>query len=339
LTRPDYSDVNATGRSNNVMYSGIDYSGKFQPASNWGTEPAIFCEEYEGTFYKVGLDHSALKLINGYKSSNNLDKERKAWFGIFIAGMSEVIQGDINSTLNLLKSYNIPMYTVGVRISPKQIWTDNESASLKEIAGKTGGEYYPDVQPNEIGTTVDEIIKKEINKKGSSINVARNITVTETIYPYLKVVGTSVPAKVLDNKDGTTTLVFSLGDMVGDQTKCITINTALDLNKLPVDVNSKKTRVDFSPETSTPPSTVAYRSELAVDKVNRIKELPEGELSIFCGEPCICPEVPKAAEVAQEKPTPPGAVPAATETSKAPGFEILAAILGLTGMACIAKRR
>lgn len=82
---------------------------------------------------------------------------------------------------------------------------------------------------------------------------------------------------------------------------------------------------------------VNYATGLAADKCS--KEFPEDELSIFCGEPCICPEVPKAAEVAQEKPTPADSVPVATETGKAPGFEILATILGLTGMACIARRR
>ena len=161
--------------------------------------------------------------------------------------------------------------------------------------------------------------------------------ITDSIYPYLKVVGTSVsPDNAVINGDGTTTLVWKLGDMSQAQTKTITINTALEFNRLPIDVSNKRTAVSFSPASVTQPSVVTYT---AMTDEARVVPLPEGELSVFCGSP----PSPPAAKVVP--PVSPGSVAnntsagTPTEVKKQPGFEGWAAIVGLMGVVYLFRRK
>jgi hypothetical protein len=116
--------------------------------------------------------------------------------------------------------------------------------------------------------------------------------------------------------------------MLQAQTKCLTIATALDISRLPIDVTDKRTGINFTPSRMTPASAVAFRSLADESTVRRSIPLPEGQLSVFCGSPCFCPPAVKAIEAAQTS-------PATNQTSEKPatkpqpGFEVGAAIIGL----------
>ncbi|VVB65307.1 Uncharacterised protein [uncultured archaeon] len=169
--------------------------------------------------------------------------------------------------------------------------SDEERALLNEIPAKNGGYgYLQDTNPSVLNF-VENSVRNILSDSGGyySDSVAMNVTITESIYPYLSVVGTSTrsitPPKV--NSDGSTTVRFDLGDLKGGETKTVRIYTALNLSEMPVDITKNKTRKDFSPDAMTPPSNMTYTS--LIDEPRKV-EMPEGQLSIFCGE--SCPEKP-----------------------------------------------
>jgi hypothetical protein len=136
------------------------------------------------------------------------------------------------------------------------------------------------------------------------------------------------------NPDGSTTMKFDLGNLKGGENRTIRIYTALDLSKLPVDINRSKTRADFSPDTTTLPSVVTYTS--LIDEPRTI-DMPEGQLSIFCGEPCPGTKVPATMEnISTSSPPANGTSPVPKET--APGFETIFAAVGIIGVAYLKRR-
>jgi len=218
--------------------------------------------------------------------------------------------------------------------------TQAEYKDLKFMSSNSyGGQFYS-ISPNnvesDISSTIDNILQKSCDVI-SKQPVAKNVIITDSIYPYLKVVGTSVsPDNAVINGDGTTTLVWKLGDMSQDLTKTITVNTALEFNKLPIDVSNKRTAVSFSPAAVTQPSVVTYT---AMTDESRVVPLPEGELSVFCGSP---PSQPTAKVVPPASPSPASNNTSAVkpqEVKKQPGFEGWAAIVGLMGVVYLFRRK
>jgi hypothetical protein len=258
---------------------------------------------------------------------------------VFVTGMSEYSSSQLDPIVSDANKANISIYALGVNI-PNGPKTAAEYRDLKFMSSNSyGGQFYS-ISPNnvesDISSTIDNILQKSCDVI-SKQPVAKNVIITDSIYPYLKVEGTSQsPDSTIINSDGTTTLVWKLGDMSQAQTKTITINTALEFNKLPIDVSNKRTAVSFSPSIATPPSVITYT---AMTDEARVVPLPEGELSVFCGSP-PCPPVAKVVP-----PASPG--PAANNTSagkpievkKQPGFEGWLAIVGLMGVVYLFRRK
>ena len=119
---------------------------------------------------------------------------------------------------------------------------------------------------------------------------------------------------------------------------CITIHTRMNFTDLPVDVSGRRQarkEVDYRAFDTTPISMVTYETKLADDPTGDIW-LPEGNLSIRCGSPCSPPVLTVPANTSNNAS---GTADGQKQsTKKQPGFEVLAAILGLAAMAFVARR-
>ena len=311
----------------------------FRPARDWArydSDP-LECEDFESTIYADGLINATNRLnVRRIQDQSCFTEQINEWIVIFITGKSEFSTRDLYAkAIPFANQSKVKVYSIGIDISDA-ISSDTleEALALKEISAKTGGRAVFVNNPDDISKVIEQILV-DSNETIAAKPVVKNVVVTESIYPYLRVVGTNVPPiSEHVNSDGTTTLVWKLGEMLQDKTERIVISTALDLSKLPLDVTDKRTSVSYTPAVATPASEVGYTPICGETKPSI--PLPEGELSIFCGEPCVCSQVSQAA-APQEKPA------TASETTlppkKQPGFEMLAAILGLTAIACIARRR
>jgi len=320
-----------------------EYNGPFQPAGNWNPETRshpLNCEETDGTSYGGGLDRAVTRLANA--QNGIFDQKTNAWIVIFIAGKSEFGPSSLGNILSKANGFNIDVYPIGVEIGPGSAGTAIETSELREMSAVTGTVQQLDVSnnPTAISGAVDRILAGSCQVVASN-DLAKDIVLTESIYPYFQVVGTNVrPDSKKINGDGTTTLVWNLGDMQQNTRKQIVINTALDLSKLPVDVTSKRSSVIYTPATGTLPSVIAYTP--IVGGKQQIP-LPQGELSVFCGEPCISPKVSQVPVVgrnntANATETTATKATAQEDVKEQPGFEALAAILGLMAMARIGRR-
>jgi hypothetical protein len=335
-----YARVDWDAGANGIipLTSGIDYSGPFRRASDWRWEksnPPLFCAETEATIYETGLGEAVAKMDKRMGMFSCFAQKTNSWSIIFITGESEFDRGTgFNGILDYAARRNISIYPIGVQLDP--VTAGEEIAALEEISRRTGTRPYFINDPDLISDTINEILIESC-KVVSSRSIAKDVVLTESVYPYFRVIGTNIaPVSKQVNNDGTTTLVWNIGDMRQSQLTRIVINTALDLSKLPVDVTDKKTAVSYNPSSTTPSSLVTYKPICGPDKPPI--PLPEGELSIFCGEPCSSPKVSQAPVVEQINIANTTKTTAPVDVKKQPGFEALVAILGLIAMACVSKR-
>ena len=275
-----------------------------------------------------------------------MDRKTTGWKVIFITGKSEFSKGDpeYSNAISLAKKEGIDIYTLGIQISTGDPTTSEErNALLSEMQANNGFGQLQETEPS-VRKFIGDGISRVLSGSGGYYAgpVARNVTIIESIYSYLSPVGWSAQpfgsaqliGKPIVNPDRSTTMKFNLGDLKGGETKTIRIQTALDLSKLPVDINKSKTRVDFSPDTNTPPSIMTYTSLIDTP---RSVDLPEGQLNIFCGKPCqpeakIPPASPSLASNNTSAVKPP-------EVKKQPGFEAWIAIVGLLGVSYLFGRK
>lgn len=325
----------------------VDYeSSRFQPASSWISEASRYplnCDETEATHYVDGLAPAIAKLKIKKSGLSKFTQNTNAWAIIFITGKSEFAPSTLKAILDDAAANNIDVYPIGVDITPLSLATKKEEAELRSMSNitGTGSPRFVSNDRKSISRAVDDILTTSCQVVSSNA-LAKEIVLTESIYPYFRVVGTSVrPDSKKINGDGTTTLVWNLGDMQQNTRRQIVINTALDLSKLPVDVTSKRSSVSYTPATGTLPSGIAYTPIFSGTRQSI--PLPQGELSVFCGEPCSSPKVSQV-PVVEQMDTANATTTTATKATapkdvkKEPGFEALAAILGLIAMACIARR-
>ena len=258
---------------------------------------------------------------------------------VFITGMSEYSSSQLDPIVSDANKANISIYALGVNI-PNGPKTEYEYKDLKFMSSNSyGGQFYS-ISPNnvegDISSTVDNILQKSCDSI-SSQPVAKNVVITDSIYPYLKVAGTSIsPDSTMINGDGTTTLVWKLGDMSQAQTKTITINTALEFNKLPIDVSNKRTAVSFSPVSVTQPSVVTYT---AMTDEARVVPLPEGELQCSAARLHLHQRLRSHCQLRPAPVTNNTSVVKSPEVKKQPGFEGWAAIVGLMGIVYLFRRK
>ena len=113
----------------------------------------------------------------------------------------------------MLRDKNYTVYTVGIDISKDDIKSKYEYATLNKMAVETGGKAEFDIQSIKQLQNVIQNIYADLALKP----VAKDVVVTDTLYPYLRIVGTSEPSTTTvlpQNPDGTTTLVWRVGDML-----------------------------------------------------------------------------------------------------------------------------
>jgi hypothetical protein len=358
-------DINrATGLSPDPLNSGIDYSSpSFMPGSFWPDERAfltrawggfpLFSDEEEGTSYRPGLNEALRRIVaekGGPSYSHPFLQMTTAWQVIFIAGKSEFMDDNITDLVNgttpisaLANDINIS--TIGIDIGPLNPNTIKEARALNTMVNGTYGNLSVDLNlntrndPNEIEDKINSILKHRIDTLNLT-PVIKNVVVTETLYRYLRVLGSDpMYDERTNNSDGTTTLYFRLPDMVQNNTSCIKIYTELNFDNLPVDVGlnkSKKNNVDFRALETTPTSLVAYDTDLILKKEDKVL-LPEGSLSISCGRPCdLCVKPEPVAEINASKSTP---IVDERPSTATPGFETLFAAIGLSLVGYLYRRR
>ncbi len=310
----------------------------FRPARDWArydSDP-LECEDFESTIYAEGLINATNRLnARRIQVQSCFTEQINEWIVIFITGKSEFSTRDLyTKAIPFATQSNVKVYSIGIDISDAvSSDTREEALALKDISARTGGRAVFVNNPDDISKVIEQILA-ESSEIIATKSVVKNVVVSESIYPYLSVLGTNIPPTSENvNSDGTTTLVWMLGNMLQDKTERIVISTALNLSKLPLDVTDKRTSVSYTPAVTTPTSEVGYMPICGETK--QPIPLPEGELSIFCGEPCSIPKVSQAA-APQERPAPASETTLPQKTQ--PGFEMLAAILGLIAIACIARR-
>lgn len=353
----------ATGISTNPLDSSIDYSsptfrsGRLWPdeitflTRQWGFP--LFSDEEEYTAYRYGLKESLNRLVtekNGPEYKHPFLELTTAWQVIFIAGKSEFANEPITDLVNgtdpdsALKN-GINISTIGIEIGPSHGHTAKETKALETMVSGTYGDpvdlnLNTPKDPIVIADKINDILKHRVDEI-SSKPVLKNVTVTETLYKYLKVLDSDpMYDKRTDNPDGTTTLYYRLPDMLQNNLSCIKIYTELNFDNLPVDVGlnkSNKNSMDFRALETTPTSEVAYDSELIPEKEDRVL-LPEGKLSIRCGKPCDpCEEPELKADINASKNI--AGDDERSSTPRAPGFELLLAAIGLYAAGSLCRRR
>ena len=340
--------------------SGIDYSGRFRPGSSWPNErielltspipgwaaTPQFAEplssfEEEGTTYYLGLKEALDKIIAKKARSSTFIKNTTAWQVVFVAGKSEYNPSEaLHYLAEYARRYGIDISVIGIDISLGDETTNLEAQDLVQMAGLDRFDLNLGVPATTsvIQAKTDNILKSHLDKLNST-PIIENIEINETIYRYLDPVN-STPDwshKTL-NPDGTTTLYYRLGDLLQDSMTCITIHTRMNFTDLPVDVSGRRQarkEVDYRAFDTTPISMVTYETKLADDPTGDIW-LPEGNLSIRCGSPCSPPVLTVPANTSNNAS---GTADGQKQsTKKQPGFEVLAAILGLAAMAFVARR-
>lgn len=345
---------NALNKNPTVQYARVDWdftrsdpdyaSPTFQKASNWGNEWAnhhMALYETDGTEYVAGLNRALTTIVSKKNADTPFDKRITDYMVIFLTGKSEIVPTGVSSAVSNAISNHIPVYTVGLDIDASDPATSWEASVLRDqISIPTGGNFVPAGNSRaSVDAIVSEILSDScINRE--AIPAAGSVTVVETIYPYFRVLGTEPSAKsIKHNTDGSTTVVFDLGNLPGAARKSLVVHTSIDFFKLPVDVNNTRTSVDFSPDTSTQPSAVTYTS-IVDNTTKHTISLPEGELSIFCGEPCnSAAEIPAAKEVQPENNTTRTDTIETEDPKPEPGFEFLFAATGISLAGYLYRRR
>ena len=300
------------------------------PGSEWSRLPPLTFNETNTTIYAPGLE-AAVKVLDEHPV---LDPYNTRRIIVFVTGLSEFNPGDgLDAAIHDAQGKNYTVYTVGIGISKDDIKSKYEYATLNRMAVETGGKAEFDIQSIKQLQNVIQNIYADLALKP----VAKDVVVTDTLYPYLRIVGTSEPSTTTvlpPNADGTTTLVWRVGDMLrgADGVKRITINTALQLDKLPVDVTNNRTEVSYKIDGTTQASAVDYTW---FTEEKRSVGIPEGKLSISCGTPCaVCPKVETSQPI-----TPAKSEENVSAIKSQPGFEALIAAIGLFAAGLYMRRK
>lgn len=229
-----------------------------------------FSEEGSTDFTK-GL-RGALDVLNKAYPKLNDDENNTALKSIvFVAGRSEFIP--FSRQPNLIeeaKKNKYHIYTLGIGAINHSLM----EGELMNAAKQTGGEYHyssggkvwtKNAIVDEISNIVDEI---------RDMTLADNISLVDTIYPYLKVADSTIkvtktrgnnvtsfyvkPKSTL-NQDGTTTIELGINEKLSRNTILeISFDTEFNLS-LPVDVSEQRRSLYFNIDNNTKMSSVTYR--------------------------------------------------------------------------------
>ncbi|MCQ8903483.1 MAG: VWA domain-containing protein [Methanothrix sp.] len=295
------------------------------------------CKETDQTFYEVGLQ-KAMRIMYSRISSQAIDPlscdTRR--FIIFITCRSEFKGITPSSVL-----YTIPRNNTLIRggfegIFPFYIGPDlndypMELKNLTEIARSGDPLQRGAAGPQSL--TAGNLISTVLKRMGGCAQGpwVTNVTLTETLYPYLKYTGADpFPDAVTYNRDGSTTLIWNIGTLNSGERWSATIDTSVQM-KLPVDVTVSRSGFGGNISSSTPYSRVDFDwpALSCAAPLRRHYELPlaEGRMWITCGAPCQASAVSE--QTAQQSKETGERAPAAGQPEKQPGFEALIGALSM----------
>jgi hypothetical protein len=331
--------VSGDPENSSIDFSSAFRSGKKEIEELFNDTPRMFVNEYESTFYNAGLEEANNSIWSEMKNLDAFGKETNSFSIVFITARSEFIRnGGLKNVIDFAAKKHIQINCIGLYLEDAS--TGEEANALYSISNPTGGRLALINDPTSISDKIREFLNRACTDK-SMKPVVNNLTIIESLYPYLKVVGTNIlpTSGPIRNSDNTTTLVWNLGNLPQGNSSSIRIHTGLDFSKLPVDVTQERTPVNLSPSTATKASMVAFTTNLSESIEPKTQELPEGELSIFCGQACeVCPKqsaaetatVNDSASASKEKPL--------KDDASAPGFETYLAILGIVASFYLVRR-
>ncbi|MGB9902843.1 VWA domain-containing protein, partial [Methanothrix sp.] len=304
------------------------------------------CRETDLTFYEVGLQkamrimHS--RIISQANDPLSCDTRR---FIIFITCRSEFKGISQSSVLNTIPGNNTLIRGGFEGIFPFYIGTDLngyplEEQNLTRIA-RLGDPLQRGISAPQ-SLTAGNLISTILKRMGGCAQGpwVTNVTLTETLYPYLKYTGADpLPDAVAYNRDGSTTLIWNIRTLNSGERWSTTIDTSVQL-KLPVDVTERRSGFGNNINSSTPYSRVDFDwpALSCAAPLRRHYELPlaEGRMWITCGAPCKTPAMSE--QTAQQNREASEAPDAPTGNRAQPGFEGLLGLLSLmAGYLCIRR--
>jgi hypothetical protein len=243
------------------------------------------CSEFDPTVFDVGLQGSLELFESQFKKMKIDERDTVLKSIIFITGRSEFTPFSA-PLIERAKKDNCSIYAIGIGVIEKTLMEKN----LKLAADQTNGTYY--YSSGGSGWTSNDI-SNAISKVADNIRqkpLLDNITLVETIYPYLKVDTSSIKAtkdgvglkynliKSPPNSDGTTTLIIELKpneNLTRNSAIEISMDTELDLS-LPVDVNQSRRNISWDINEDTRYSSLSYRWIKPEQKIEVM--LPENSL-------------------------------------------------------------
>lgn len=240
------------------------------------------CKENESTNLNVGIRGAIDTLDANYPRGQDKKEETISKSIILITGRSEFTDY-IPEIINEAKEKEYKIYPVGLGVIDNSRLKD----SLKYIAYVTGGTYK--YSPNSLDFTEEAVITDIFGAIEETLmdTVADNITIIESLYPYLTVTdiyaksnGITInnpfnnnPLRPIDQN--TWEIKLRDGLKAGEYIE-IYLETEVDM-QLPVDVTENITKMDFTPNAGTIPSAIIF-------DWRGIKEfkvpLPENSMSI-----------------------------------------------------------
>jgi Mg-chelatase subunit ChlD len=219
-----------------------------------------YANERETTNLDTGLDASLVIL----KNPKNLPKDpiKTKRFVIFIVGRSE-FEGANWTLVDGFSKNTWPIYCVGI-----ELISDSElEKELKAIKSATNGGYLPILAAQKSVTgTSSNLIKEEVLKYIESIlteePIATNVTIVESLFPYLTpdLNSVTIDNKLIDKRKvrynpNTNAITIDVGDLAPSKVTNVAFNTNFYLN-LPVDVTYSS--VDKVLRRSIMPSSISY---------------------------------------------------------------------------------
>ena len=304
---------------------------------NYSLDPLDVSDEEDHTVYGDGLRPA----IDVLEKEGPVDLYTTRRIIVFVTGESEFSLGDWDAQLDRAARKGYIVYAVGMQIDKKG--EPIQYNNLMKVS-QTGGKFYSINDFPKILGVVSKI-KEELD----NLSIAENIIVTDTLYPYLVVGENDVEAtngnetvklKPL-NSDGSTTLVWNLGEMKRNETETLTIHPSL-LISIPAEVNSKsRSNEIYGIGGTTPNSNIEYTWLIGESKGTKSMELPEGVIWITCGMPSKKPETSAALESIPEPESEPLAAeePMPEKSDSIPGFQAWLSFGGLLAAVYAFRRR
>jgi Ca-activated chloride channel family protein len=307
------------------------------------------CLETDQTIYSSAIDR-----INSVLSSAPLSATARAntiRLVIFVTSWSEFKPerklGDLNRSLQLLvngwsEDCRDKVYTFYLGPAPDiPPYREAQRNNLSFIANFTGGDGPQWLNFANLNNVIDKERHSCVERPWVS-----NMVLTDTLYPYLRVISTYPKASQINNADGTTTLVWNIGSLVRGKPWEATVETAFNMT-LPVDLTQARTPIDFNAGSGTPVSNLVYTwpgfycgPETQRPAPSQIP-VPEGKIRLSCGVPCevkTAPSVDVAPPIVNETSNVPQEAKSSQGNKETPGFDSALGLVTILALVYLRRR-